>query len=142
MRPVWSRGGSVWGRGWHNNWGWGIWSRGRFVSRDWRVDRLSSVFDISNVSSIMVGSIGNSLNATIRKVDVVLSIGVVSIAVLIGSKIDTSIVVIDSISIVICWGHIRVDGSWGIDWGWSVGRSWGISWGNDIVSSDSSHKCK
>jgi hypothetical protein len=131
-----SWGWSVWGRGW--NWCIGSW--GRLVSWSWGVDGLSCVFDISNVSCVVVGSVGDSLDATIGKVNVVLSVGVVSVTVLVGSEFESSIVVIDSIAVIVCWWSIRVDWSRSIGWGWSICWGRGVSWGDDVVSSDNSHK--
>ena len=123
--PVGSRGrDNNWSRSIGPDWGRSIgWGRG--------VDGLSRVLDISNVTSVGISSVGNSLEATIGKVNVVFSLGGIAVAGLRGSKVGTAVSVIDSIGVVVCWGNIRVD------WGRAVGRDWdrgraiSRSWGND-----------
>ena len=137
--PVWSRCWSVdWGRG--INWGWGIcwgWSWG--ISWGWgsSIDGLSRVLDISNIT-IAISSVGNSLKATIGKVNMVFTIGVVSVTSLRGSQLNSAVLVRHSIVVVVCWDSVwvsrlsTISWSWGvgwcrsIDWGWSVCWNWGI----------------
>ena len=113
-----------------NNWG-------RTVGPDWSgsvswgrgIDRLSRVLDISNVTSVGISSVGNSLEATIGKSNVVFSLGVIAVAGLRGSKVGTAVAVIDSIGVVVCWGDIGVD--WGRSVSWDGSRAISRSWGND-----------
>jgi hypothetical protein len=85
-RSVDNRCWSIRGWGSNNNWGWGIrsWSWG--ISWGSSIDGLSRVFDISNIA-IAISSVGDSLETTIRKVDMVFSIGVVSFTGLASSKV-------------------------------------------------------
>ena len=89
----WSRcvGNNNWGRCRDNNWSRGIgldWSWG--IGRGWGINSLTSVLDISNVA-IAISSVGDGLGATIRKGNMVLSIGVVAITSLRGTKVGTTI---------------------------------------------------
>ena len=104
-RPVRS-----WGR--HNNWGSSIsWGRGSSI------DGLSRVLNISNVTSVGIRSVGNSLDATIGKGNMVFSLGCITIAGLRSTNVGTSVSIIDSIGVVICWGNISVDWGRSISWG-------------------------
>jgi hypothetical protein len=78
--PVRSRCWAVRSRGRHNNWSWGIGSWGWGISWGWGVDGLSGVLDISNVSSVGIRGVGNSLETTIGKGNVVFSLGGISVA--------------------------------------------------------------
>jgi hypothetical protein len=78
-----SRGIRSWGS--NNNWSWGI-SRSWGISWGSSIDGLSRVFDISNIA-IAISSVGDSLETTIRKVDMVFSISVVTFTGLTSSKV-------------------------------------------------------
>ena len=122
-------------RGWGISWGWGsIWNGS------------SLVFDISNISRLSIkNTIGDNLGSTIGKCNTVFSIGGVSIAVLIGSKVSSTVSIIDGISIVICWGDISINWSWAIGWSWSISWSWGIlgcSTGNSQESREGNEALK
>ena len=143
--PVWSWGGSVWG--WGDDWSWGIrswgWDNNWGGSVGWgrgsSVDGLSRVLNISNISRVGISNIvGDSLDATIGKGNTVLSVGGISVAVLIGGKVESSVLVVDSVVVVVCWGDISVDWSWGISWGWSIcwGGGWGVLWGGSSHGDD------
>ena len=111
-----------WGRTVGPDWSWAVsWGRG--------IDGLSRVLDISDVASVGISSVGNSLEATIGKSNVVFSLGVIAVAGLRGSKVGTAVAVIDSIGVVVCWGDIRVD--WGRSVSWDGSRAISRSWGND-----------
>jgi hypothetical protein len=62
----------------------------------------------------------------------VLTLSGIAIAGLRGSKVGTTVAVIDSVGVVICWGNIRVDWSRSIgrNWSGSICRNWsrGICW--------------
>jgi hypothetical protein len=132
------------GRSWGISWGWSI-------------DSFTTVLDIGNVASIGISSVGHSLEATIGKSNMVLTLSGIAIAGLRGSKVGTTVAVIDSIGVVVCWGNIRVDWtrsisgnwSWSICWNWSRGVCWdwsrGIGRSRDGIlrdSSDGSHQSK
>jgi hypothetical protein len=136
--PVRSRPVGSWGN--NGNWSWAIsWGWG------WGVDGLTRVLNISNVTSVGIRGVGDSLKATIGKSNVVFSLGGIAIAGLRSSKVGTTVAVIDSIGVVVCWGNIRVNWGRSVGWDWDRGRS--ISWGRgrDGVlrsSSGNSHKSK
>jgi hypothetical protein len=114
------------------------WSRNRCIgwsggiSWSWSVGSFTTVLDISNVASVGISSVGHSLKATIRKSNMVLTLSGIAIAGLRGSKVGTTVAIIDSIGVVVCWGNIRVDWSRSIgrNWSGSIGRNWsrGVSW--------------
>jgi hypothetical protein len=62
----------------HNNWSWSIRSWG--ISWGWGIDGLSRVLNISNVSSVGISSVGNGLETTIRKRNMIFSLGGISVA--------------------------------------------------------------
>jgi hypothetical protein len=110
---------------------------------------LSLILDISYISRLGIKNIvGDNLGATIREGNTVFSIGGVTISVLIGSKVSTTVSIIDSIAIIICWWNISINGSWAIGRSWSIGWNWGIcwSWGIDrfrsILGSSTGHSQK
>ena len=100
--------------------------------------RGGRVHDIvfSNISRVGISNVvGDSLDATVGKGNTVLAVGGISVAVLIGGKVESGVVVVDSIVVVVCWGDISVDWGWGISWGWSV--CWGGGWG--VLRGSSGH---
>jgi len=108
------------------DWSWAVgWSGGRGI------DSLTSVLDISDVT-IAISGVGDSLGATIGKSNVVLSVGVVSISGLRGSKVSTAVSIGDSIVVVVGWDSVRVDGLSTVNWGWGVSRS-----GDGVLGSSS-----
>jgi hypothetical protein len=76
----------------------------------------------------------DSLETTIRKVDIVAALGVVSISIFIVTKVQTGIVILDSIGETVdSWSIIdRLTIGWGRcigrdwDWSWLVDRCWSI----------------
>jgi hypothetical protein len=119
----WSWGKSRGSNGeWSSNTEWGStisWGRG---SIDW----FTRVLDISNVSSGWVRGVGYSLETTVGKVDVVLSLCGITIASFRCTKVGSAEAIGNSIRVVISWGNIGVD--WGSNSNWS--RSIGWSRGN------------
>jgi hypothetical protein len=96
--PVRSRCRSVSKWGWsirsrcsNNNWSWSI-SWGWGISWSWgsSVDRLSRVLDISNIT-IAISIVGNSLETTIGKGNMVFAIGVVTITSFTGTKVGSTV---------------------------------------------------
>jgi hypothetical protein len=142
--PVRSRCWAVRSRGRHNNWSWGIGSWGWGISWGWGVDGLSGVLDISNVSSVGIRGVGNSLETTIGKGNVVFSLGGISVAVLRSTEVSTAVSVIDSIGVVVCWGNIGVNWGRSVSGGRCVSRGRGIDgcWGILGSSTGNSHKGK
>jgi hypothetical protein len=53
----------------------------------------------------------------------------IPVAVLVGSKVHTMVVISNSVLVVVCWGNISVD------WGRSISWGWGIDWGRGILRS-------
>ena len=145
-RPVggWPVGSNDWSGSRDNNWGRSIgpdWSRS--VSWGRGIDGLSRVLDVSDVASVGIGSVGHSLETTIGKSNVVLSLSGITVAGLGGSKVGTAVSVIDSIGVVVCWGDNRVDRGRSISRDWD--GSWPISRRRDGVlrsSSSGSHQSK
>jgi hypothetical protein len=62
----------------HNNWSWSIRSWG--ISWSWGIDGLSRVLNISNVPSVGISSVGNGLETTIGKRNMIFSLGGISVA--------------------------------------------------------------
>ena len=141
--------------------GWSVGSRGRSIGRSrciggsrgigwsWSIGSFTTVLDISNVASVGIRGVGHSLEATIRKSNMVLTLSGIAIAGLRGSKVGTTVAVIDSIGVVVCWGNIRVDWSRSVSGNWSRSICWdwsrGIGRGGDGIlrnSSSSSHQSK
>jgi hypothetical protein len=115
-----------WGR--DNNWCWGIRSWCWGISWGRCVDGLSRVRDISDVARVGIGNIvGDGLDAAIGKSNTVSTVGGVAVSVLIGRKVNSTVLVINSISVVVCWRNISVDGGGAISG--SRGISWSRGWG-------------
>ena len=55
---------------------------------------LTIVLDVSNIAIIAIDRVGHSLGAAIRKEDIVATVGVVTLTVLVGSKVDLPAIVI------------------------------------------------
>ena len=75
----------------------------RFVSRFGMVGlSFTRVLNIGNISRVIISNIvGDGLGATIRKKDIVLAIGSISITSFIVSKVNTRVIISYSIGIVI-----------------------------------------
>ena len=135
-----SKGSKDGSRGSNSN---GNWSRGNSDGADWSwavgrgrgIDGLTRVLDVSNVT-IGISGVGDSLETAIGKGNVVLSVGVVSIASLRGTKVSTAQGISDSVVVVVGRDSVGVDG---------LGNDWAICWGRSCVlgsSSGNSHKSK
>jgi len=100
-------------------WGWLSW----VVWLSFWVLSNTFVFDISNISSIGIGNVvGDDLGTAIGKVDTVFTVGGISITGFVGLEVSVSIVVMDSISVLVY--------SWSFFVDWSLSISWGmVSWG-------------
>ncbi len=131
-----------WGKSWGSNckgswssdteWGSAIgWGRGS-------VDGLTRVLDVSNVAGGWVRGVGHSLETTVGKVDVVLSLCGITIAVFSGTKVGSAEAVSNSVRVVVGWGNVRVDWSSNSKWSWSISWSWNCILGSSCGSSDES----
>ena len=113
-RFVWGWGGFVWGWGWDNLhhrdggrlvrcWGRGglvCWGWGGLVGLHLSIDSLSLILDISNIT-FRSSRVGHNLDTAIRKVDPVLSLGVVvSTVLLLGEHSSGILRVVHSILIL------------------------------------------
>ena len=87
---------------------WVVGSRSRFVSWCRIIFGFTRVLNIGNVSRVIISNIvGDGLGATIRKKDIVLAIGSISITSFIVSKVNTRVIISYSIGIVIVgWSFI------------------------------------
>ena len=108
---------------------WVVRSRGRVVrSRGRSVFGLTSICNISDVSTITINTVCYSLNSAIGKSNIVTSRSRVSITFFISTKVNSSIVISNGISVVVCSWDISICGGrvvrgWGIDRG-RVVRGW------------------
>ena len=141
-----SKGSKDGSRGSNSNGNWSRdsnWSRGNSDSTDWSwavgrgrgIDGLTRVLDVSNVT-IGISGVGDSLETAIGKGNVVLSVGVVSIASLRGTKVSSAQGISNSVVVVVGRDSVGVDG---------LGNDWAIAWGRSSVlgsSSGNSHKSK
>ena len=114
------------------NGGWFVGSRGRFVSWCRSIFGFTRVLNISNISRVVISdSVGDSLGAAIRKKDIVLAIGSISITSFGLAVFHSRVVILGSIGIVVDRGSIRVDrGRVTISRGRERGRWGGHSSGN------------
>ena len=74
--------------------------------------RFATVCDISNITTITINSVSHSLDSTIWKSNMVLTIGTITIAMFIGTKIKTRVFIFDDIGIFIICGSIFICGFW------------------------------
>ena len=88
-------------------WSWAV-NRGWFVSWCRSIFGFTRVLNISNISRVVISdSVGDSLGAAIRKKDIVLAIGSISVTSFIVSKVNTRVIISYSIGIVIVgWSFI------------------------------------
>lgn len=68
---------------------------------------LTLVLDVSDVAGIAIDVIIDNLTATVGQVNVVVSVSVVSLAALLGSKVDVKIVVIYVIFVFVVDGSLN-----------------------------------
>ena len=67
---------------------------------------LARVLNISNIAIITVDSVGHGLGAAVREEDIVATIGVVLVALLVGSKVKVGIAVLDLILVLVVGGFL------------------------------------
>merc|ERR1719367_343413 len=79
------------------------------------------VFNIGNISTISISNIvGDNLGTTIGKVYTVFTVGSITVTVFVSSKISFSIVIMDSISVLVyCWSFF-IHWSLTVSWSWSM----------------------
>lgn len=116
-RLVWSRGGFV------------CWGRGRFVGLHLSIDSLAFILHISNIA---LGSSGvcDDLDTAVRKVNSVLSAGVVvSTVLLLGENSSGVLGVVHSILVVVYWRKVWICFLGGVRGGGTSGRRYGYKRG-------------
>jgi len=132
--------GSVVSWSWGMVWGWvGSW----VVWLSFWVDWGTFVFDISDESVVVVSGVGDSLDTSVGKVDLVRSSGYLAIRGFLGVEVSLGVVISNSVLEsewgwgVFFWGMIR-SWSWSMIrcWSWSVVWSW-VNWGSWGSSSGS-----
>merc|ERR1712129_83395 len=118
---------------------WGVFG-GCVVRLGLGVDRGAFVTDISNITVVMISSVGHGLDTAIGKSNLVRSSNDFAISSLLSVKLSTGVsignTVLESIRL---WGLIVVGGSmvgcWGMVWGWCS-----ISWGSSGEGDGNSHE--
>ena len=86
------------------------------------VDGFTRVFDISDVSRVVIGNlVGDGLDTASGQSNMVFAMGGISITSFGGSKVGSRVIISNSIGVVVCGGNI------GVCWGSWVIRSLGES---------------
>ena len=67
---------------------------------------LARVLNISNIAIITVDSVGHGLGAAVREEDIVATVGVVLVAVLVGTEVKVGIAVLDLILVLVVGGFL------------------------------------
>jgi hypothetical protein len=120
---------------------WGVFGgRGRVVRFGLGVDSGAFVFDISNITVVVISGVGHGLDTAIGKSNLVRSSHNFAISGLLSVKLSTRVgignTVLESIRLR---GLIIVGGSmvgcWGMVWGWCS-----ISWGSSGDGDGNSHE--
>ena len=83
---------------------------GRFVVGFVVVVGVTLVLDISYVSGVAIHVIGDNLTATVGEIDKVLSLGVVSVTVLVVTEVEVSVVILDGVVEVVVSGSLSRKG--------------------------------
>ena len=69
---------------------------------------LTLVSDVSDVTGVAIDVVLDLLNAAVGKIDVVRSVGIVSLAVLLGAKVNVKVIVLNVVIVVVFrWGLIN-----------------------------------
>ena len=69
---------------------------------------LTLVSDVSDVTGVAIDVVLDPLNAAVGKIDVVRSVGIVSLAVLLGAKVNVKVIVLNVVIVVVFrWGLIN-----------------------------------
>ena len=72
---------------------------------------MAFVFHISHVSGVSIYVVADHLTATVGQIDEVLSLGVISFTVLVVTKVQVSVVVLDGVVEIVVGGSLRSKGS-------------------------------
>ena len=80
---------------------------GRFVVGFVVVVGVTLVLDISYVSGVAIHVVGDNLTATVGEIDEVLTLGVVSVTVLVVTEVEVSVVVLDGIVEIVVSRSLR-----------------------------------
>ena len=68
---------------------------------------VTLVLDVSYVSGVAIHVVGDNLTATVGEIDKVLSLGVVSVTVLVVTEVEVSVVVLDGIVEIVVSRSLR-----------------------------------
>ena len=129
------------------SWSWGmVWGWGWVVWLSFWVDWGTFVFDISDESVVVISGVGDSLDTSVGKVDLVRSSGYLAIRGFLGVEVSLGVIISNSVLeskwswgvfLGVGWGMIR-SWSWSMIrcWSWSVVWSW-VNWGSWGSSSGS-----
>ena len=93
---------------------------GRFVVRFMVVVGVTLVLDISYVSGVAIHVVGDNLTATVGEIDKVLSLGVVSVTVLVVTEVEVSVVILDGVVEVVVSGSLSRKGGMNIMDGYRI----------------------
>ena len=105
---------------------WGVWL-------DLWVLSLSFIGDISHISTISIDRVGNLLQATIRKRDVVRPLGSIAISLLFCAKVSIGVIILHSKVVSVQSWLIRIGGLSTIGWGTSRGSKGGSNKGRESI---------
>ena len=121
-------GGCVVSRGW-----------GRVVRFGLRVDRGAFVFDISNITIVVISGVGHGLDTAIRKSNLVGSSNGFAISSLLSTELSTRVGIGNTVLESIRLGGFIIDGGMVGCWGMVWGRC-SISWGSSGEGDGNSHE--
>ncbi len=98
-----------------------------------------SYLNISNITVVVISSVGNSLDTSVGQVDAVAASHNLGVAVLAGGESGTGVVVGNGIGVAVGLGLLLVGGGGSVGRGGLVGWGWGAV-GGSLVGGGSSHK--
>ena len=78
----------------------------------------SLILDVSHVAVVVVGSVGDGLNTTIRQVDLVATLDSFAVSRLGCSEVSSRVLVGDTILVGVGFGGLVVGGRLTVGWGW------------------------
>ena len=107
---------------------------GRVVRLGLRVDRGTFIFDISDISVVVISSVGHGLDTAIGKSNLVGSSNDFAVSRFLSVEVGTRVVILDSIGIGVRFWFIMGFGGF-VCWSRFVGRG-----RNGFVSSNKSHE--
>ena len=123
------------------SWSWGmVWGWGWVVWLSFWVDWGTFVFDISDESVVVISGVGDSLDTSVGKVDLVRSSGYLAIRGFLGVEVSLGVIISNSVLeskwswgvfLGVGWGMIR-------SWSWSMIRCWSgfvaVAWSRGFIS--------